>query len=374
VALIRILITVPSLAPEFGGPVIKARRLSEELRTLECQVTVIGVGGEGDTGSVNLRELWRFHATPVPAGFGPMRALVRQADVVHVIGLRDPVGTAASLWAARARVPYVVEPAGMFRKRLRSVRLKHVFDGVFAGRVLGRASAVIATSRLEKDELEQDGVPTAKLRLRPNGIDHDGTSPPPLRGALRERLGIPQGVPLVLSVGRITAKKGLLDLARALSSLPNVWGLIAGPDDGDGTLRRLLVERSSLGLEQRLLVLPHGLWGRAKVEAMVDADAFCLPSASENFGNAALEAGALGLPVVISRECGASEWLDPAASRVVPYGDVRSLIVALDEVINRSEIGAAARAAVPTLLKQLDWGTIAFRQRHIYEEVIGGSA
>jgi glycosyltransferase involved in cell wall biosynthesis len=367
VALSHVLITVPSLAVEFGGPVVKARRLAEELRRLDFEVSVIGVGSAPNC--VSLRALGRFHTTPVPAGFGPLRRLVREADVVHVLGFRDPIGTAAALLSWRARVPYLLEPAGMYRRRVRSVRLKAAFDRFLAGKVVGRAAAVIATSQLEARELEEDGVRPQAIRVRPNGIDAEGMFPPPPRGALRERLQIPPEVPVVLSLGRITAKKGLLDLARALQRLPGVWGVVAGPDDGDGTLGRLLAERARLGIVERLAVVDKGLWGRDKAQAFVDADVFCLPSATENFGNAALEASTLGLPVVISRESGASEWLDPSASRVVAHGDVATLAAALADVIGDPGVRAAAEAAAPGLRRQLDWKVIAAQQRAIYAEL-----
>jgi glycosyltransferase involved in cell wall biosynthesis len=369
VALSRVLITVPSLAAEFGGPVVKARRLAGGLRALGCQVSVIGVGSAPDC--VSLPQLGRFHTTPVPAGWGPLRKLVRQADIVHVLGFRDPVGTAAAVLAWRAGVPYLLEPAGMYRRRVRSVRLKAAFDRVLAGRVIGRATGIVATSRLEARELEEDGVRPEVIQVRPNGVDTDGLFPRPARGELRERLKIPPEVPVVLSLGRITAKKGLLDLAQALARLPAVWGLIAGPDDGDGTLGRLLAARAGLGLEGRLRVLDKGLWGRDKARALVDADVFCLASATENFGSAAVEASVLGLPVVISDESGATEWLDPAASRVVPFGDVATLAAALQEVIGDPAVRAAAEAAAPGLRQRLDWQLIAGQQLRMYEAAMG---
>lgn len=369
-ALSPVLITVPSLSRAFGGPVVKARGLAVALRKIGYSVTVVGVGSTPDCQGLPL--LVRFHGTPVPARLKPLIKSIRDAGLVHVLGYRDPVGTAAALIAHRARVPYVLEPSGMHRRRLRSLGLKAAFDLLVGERVLREAAAIFATSKLEATELEEDGIPPERIRLRPNGIEMDGLLPLPVRGALRRKLNFPPDAPVVLSLGRITAKKGLLDFARALITLTGVWGIVAGPDDGDGTLEHLLSERARSGLTERLAVLPDGLWGRDRGQAFADADAFCLPSASENFGNAALEAAAVGLPVVISSACGGAEWLHTEATRVVPHADPALLAKAIREVLVDPRIRAAAAKAAPVLRQTLNWDSVARQQVEIYREVMRG--
>ena len=72
---------------------------------------------------------------------------------------------------------------------------------------------------------------------------------------------------------------------------------------------------------------------------------------------------------MISSQSGAGEWLDPAASRVVPYGDVGRLAGALQEVIDDPGVRAAAQAAAPGLRERLDWQVIAAQQLRMYEAV-----
>jgi glycosyltransferase involved in cell wall biosynthesis len=183
-------------------------------------------------------------------------------------------------------------------------------------------------------------------------------------------LGVPAHAPLVLSLGRIAQKKGLLDLARALAALDRVWGLVAGPDAGDGTLDALLQLRDGLGLHSRLAVIPEGIWGDQKAQALADADVFCMPSASENFGNAAAEAAACGMPVVLSDRCGAAEWLDPRATVVVPYSDARALVRALEQALGEPAIAVAAREAAGALLQSLPWREVAAQQLAMYHLIV----
>jgi glycosyltransferase involved in cell wall biosynthesis len=236
--------------------------------------------------------------------------------------------------------------------------------------VVRGAAVLVATSELEATELQKDGISPNRIQLRPNGIEMDGLLPLPARGALRRKLNFPPDAPVVLSLGRITAKKGLLDFARALVTLSGVWGIVAGPDDGDGTLERLLSERARFGLTERLAILSEGLWGTDRAQSFADSDAFCLPSATENFGNAALEAAAVGMPVVISSACGGAEWLDSESTRVVPPGDVALLAKAIREVLQDRGARAAAAASAPGLRRALDWDVIARQQMEIYKDVM----
>ena len=133
-------------------------------------------------------------------------------------------------------MPYVLEPVGMHRARLRSVVMKRAHDSVLGRWIVSGASAVIATSRLEASELEEDGIESAKVRTRANGITVDELLPLPARGAFREAHGIPQDARLVVSLGRIARKKGLADLVAAIEGVSGMHAAIAGPDDRDGAL------------------------------------------------------------------------------------------------------------------------------------------
>ena len=367
----RVLLTVPSLAREFGGPAGKARELAEALRAGGAEVRLVGAGESDEYGVTALGEVARFHATPVPRAVQPLRHLVPGADVVHVLGFRDPVGTIAARDARRAGVPYVLEPTGMLRRRLRSRWLKRAFDGTVGRTVIEGAAVVIATSDLEAVELRDGGVPGERIRVRPNGVRFDGLLPLPERGAFRRTHGIPAGVPLVLAIARIGAVKGLRVLVRAILGIPGCHVAIAGPDECDGTLEDLQTFLRSHALGERALLLPQGVWGDGKREALADADVFCLPSEYESFGTAAAEAAGCGLPVVTTSGCGVADVLDASASRVVAPGEVQALAEAIRQVLGPGATREAARRSAPALRKRLDWRGLAADQLQIYRDVSG---
>lgn len=365
---LRIALTAPSLAPGFGGPAAKARALATSLRALGHSVELLAAEAPSEAGVTPLRSVAHFHGTPVPLDLYRVVSAVRAAQLVHIIGYRDPTGTVAALAARAAGVPYLLEPAGMHRRRLRSITLKRVFDETVGRPVVRHARLVVATSALESAELIADGVPPGRVVVRPNGVDLVALRPARSRGALRNAIGVPAGAPLILALGRITGKKGLRPLVAAMTDLPQAHLLVAGPDGGDGTLAAVMADRVRLALESRVHVR-DGLWGAERAQAFCDADLFCLYSQAENFGAAALEAAAAGVAVVVSDQCGAAEWLG-AGSVVVPIGRDDALRDTLRRLTTdgaeRRRVAEAGRLAAAALT----WDAVAARQARIYAEAL----
>lgn len=363
----RVVVTVASLAPEYGGPSAKALSLAAALAELGHAAYVFGGGGD-EVGGAGLGSIGRFHGTPIPRHLAPLLKAVRACDVVHVLGCRDPVGTAAAIAARTHRVPYLVEPAGMLQPRLRSFRVKRAYDFALGDRVVHGATIVVATSGPEARELAAAGVDSSKICLRYNGVDLVPLFPLPARGRFRARLGISPDAQLLLTVGRIAAIKGLEHVVEAIARVPDAHWVVAGPDEGDGTLEVLRQAIRRLDLDDRVVVLTDGVWGQAKAEALADADAFCMASANESFGSAAAEAACAGLPVVIAENCGVLECLEPAASRKFRYGDIDAIAAAVTWALHDPNGRRAAAEAARSIRNRLDWTAVVLQQVAIYED------
>ena len=279
--------------------------------------------------------------------FGITPALTRalgtlpRPDVVHVFGYRDWVSTVTARWCRVNGVPYVFEPLGMFRPKLRKVALKRALDGTLYRAVPRGAALAIGASERERQELEAV-VPPERVVVRPNGFPAP-YDPPPRPGPLRSRLGLDATAPLVLSVGRVARGKGLEHLVAAVASLEGVQLAIAGPDDGHGLLPELLALRDRLGAGGRVHLLgavesPLDLYG--------DADVFVLPSAHENFGMVAAEAAAAGTASVVSDRCGVAEVMRDRGALVVPYGEA-PLQEALARLLGDERAARPARTRRP---------------------------
>ncbi len=361
----RVVITVASLAPEYGGPSAKALNLASALLEFGHDVSVFG-GGQGQVGGTGLGSIGRFHGTPIPRHLAPALRAVRACDVLHVLGVRDPVGTTAALAARMCRVPYVVEPAGMLQPRLRSFLVKRAYDLVAGNRVIRGATIVVATSAPEGRELAAAGVDSSRICLRYNGVDLSSLFPLPVRGSLRGRLGIPAEAPLLLTVGRIAAIKGLEHIAEAIARVPDAYWVVAGPDEEDGTLALLRRTIRALDLNDRVTILTEGLWGGAKAEALADADAFCMASANESFGTAAAEAACAGLPLAIAEHCGVLDCLEPTALRTFRYGDIDGITAAVTWALHDPDGRRAGAEAARSIRDRLDWMAVVRQQVAIY--------
>ncbi len=216
-------------------------------------------------------------------------------------------------------------------------------------RLLGRVDVVISVTRDAEVNLRgyfpSLGRGRARLTVVEHGIDLEGLDAAPPEGApgLRSSLALPPEVRLVGFLGRFMEQKGFLPLLRALkileedSSLPP-WHLAAvGGGDYLGEYRR---EASRLGLADRISFLdPVTRSG----PVLAQLDVLAMPSLWEAAGLLAMEALALGVPVVGSDCPGLSEVLRGSPSSTPKAGDVGLLARALGEAI-RSPWRRAAEA------------------------------
>ena len=381
---LHVLFVAPAYWPatRFGGPIPVMRALalglSDAGHTVEVLTTsLLDVRGR-PTGRTRVAHdhgaAVRYLATPLHyrwMGITPTVPLhlrrIARPDIVHVFGFRDPLGTMVSAWCRRQGVPYVFEALGMFRPKLRKVALKRILDGTVLRPVWDGAAVAIACSGLERTEYVEGGIGPHRIAIRPNGFP----TPPAASataGALRTRLGLDQGQPLVVAAGRVAEGKGLDLLIRALPDVPALHLAIIGPDDGHGTTERLIRMAAGLSVSGRIHLVGE-LASQDLMSAFAGADVVALASAHENFGMVAAEAAALGRAVLVSDRCGVAELLGERAALVVPYtaGAVRDGLARLitDEAL-RTRLGEAAA----DVARQWSWARIVKLQEEIYRRAL----
>ncbi|WP_231749569.1 glycosyltransferase [Tautonia plasticadhaerens] len=253
----------------------------------------------------------RTDAFTLPEGLtlrGPEADLVsavKGAEVVHMHGLWQGHTRRGASAARRAGVPYLIAAHGMAEPwALRHKALKKkVYTALVEGPNLRGASCLHALSRPEVGHLRAI-APDATVCFVPNGVDlapFDRLSP---RSELEAEHPELQGKFLLLFLGRLHAKKGLDLLAGAMGVLsksrPDLHVLLAGHDDG--ALGPFLGRMREQGLADRVTRLGH-VSGESARRAWGAADAFALPSYSEGFSMAILEALASRLPTLITTAC-----------------------------------------------------------------------
>jgi glycosyltransferase involved in cell wall biosynthesis len=397
----RILNVTETYAPflEFGGPPVKVRALSEGLARRGHTVGVLTADWglekqmqtqEGKITGERSPFGWRSTENGVQAIYLPTwlryravswnpavkrycRARLGNFDVAHIFGLYDLLGPAVAAACRVRNLPYVLEPIGMFVPIVRSLRIKGLYHLVWGRRMFEGATAVIATSDQEAEELAAGGVPGAKITLRRNGVEAPESWPE--AGAFRKARGIPEGTRLVLFLGRLSAKKSPDLLLRAFAELLKRFEgmeaivVFAGPDE-DGVTAQLQQMASQLGIRARVQ-FTGPVFGADKWAAYRDADVFVLPSQNENFGNTAAEAVAAGTPVIVTEQCGIGPLLADEAGLVVRH-DADALSGALSRMLGQTELRARLAAGCAKVTSQLGWDEPVHEMETLYARLAPG--
>jgi glycogen(starch) synthase len=220
------------------------------------------------------------------------------------------------------------------------------------------ADRVIAVSALTKSIcVRHYGVNPGKVDVVYNGIDPGGPRPPP-GGRIEPRDRI------VLFLGRITHQKGpeyfLAAAKQVLERMRDVKFVIAGSGD---LAARMIALAAELGIAEHVLFTGF-LRGEDVERVFQIADCYVMPSVSEPFGLAALEAVQHGVPVIISRQSGVSEVLAHALK--VNFWDTRETADKILAVLKRPALGEALREHSAFELRSLTWDGAARQCLDVY--------
>ena len=386
----RILHVIGDLAPESGGPAKACVEMARALALRGHGVTIATTdyapsGGRARPRIAPERGLsLEVHAAGFPrawlASWPLKRALprlVREADLVHIHSLYLFHSWAAGTLCRRLGVPYIVRPHGTLdpyihrRHRWR----KRVMELWFQDRVLRDAAAIHYTS-LEERRLAEPYAQGAPGAVIPLGLDLADYAELPPAGSFRARYPEIGERQILLFLSRLNFKKGLDVLVeaarRSLAAGVDAHLVVAGPDGGMEAATRRWV--ASAGLESRT-TFTGMLIGRDKLAAFRDAALFLLPSSSENFGIAVVEAMACGTPVIVSDRVNIWREIveDGAGLAVPPHAEpfAAAAIRLLADAPARRAMGEAGRKAVA---RRYDWATIAAELERLYARLAPSGA
>jgi glycosyltransferase involved in cell wall biosynthesis len=289
-------------------------------------------------------------------------------DLVHIHSHRHLLEALVGTAARRRGVPYVFTGNGTVPPIERYVVAKFILDVMGARSILRRAAACIAVSNAEVPHYRAAGVAAERVRVIPNGIRLDEYASLPEPGTFRRALGIGDA-PLLVFLGKITPRKGVDVLVRAMAHLPRdvqlaIVGNFMMPEQPIVDLVK------SLGLAKRVH-FPGLLLGYEKNAAYVDADVVAYPSIDEIFGLVVVEALMCGSPVVVCDDSGCGEVVRAAdGGLVVPYGDPMALAQAIGALLRDPKLRRRyAEDGKRYVEKQFGWDQIAEQTRELYREV-----
>jgi len=335
-----------------GGSERKTVRLANSLRRRGHRVTVAYLNAPDtllrelapDVGAVHLERTRKFSLRALRL----LERTIRERQIDTVVSLNLYATLYASLVAKYARSLSDVRffaslNTTTFSSRQGASRMR-LYRPLLRGMDLLIFGAEYQRELWMRQYLDGKAPPT---RVLYNGVDtahfkRDEVSPwrPPHWPAGRVVLGM---------VGRLDIEKSQHLLIRAIAQLHarglDVGAVIVGAGPQDSALRQLCAE---LGVEDRVHF--HGSVADVR-PCLAGFDVFVLTSTSiETFSNAALEALAMGCPVVSSRIGGMAEMLADGGGIIYEAGNLEQLVTALDELVRspqrRQALAAQSRESV----------------------------
>jgi glycosyltransferase involved in cell wall biosynthesis len=346
---------------QIGGAEVHVLSLAARLRRRGHEVTVVCPRGRALERELRARglPLWAPRTTGKfdPATLLRLAGRLRRwrADVLHT-----HLSTASLLGSLAARlvgVPAIATVHGL--------NTRTCFR--FAGRL-------IAVSQAVKQHLVAQGVPADRIRVIYNGIDLPLGPKAARRDLAAGMMRLSQAV-VVGTVGRLGPEKGHRYLLEAVAELarrrelPPIQVLIVGEGRELVALRALAAR---LGIAERVTFagFQRDVW-----PYLAAMDVFVLPSLKEGLSLSALEAMALGKPVVASRVGGTPEVVEDGVTGMLgPPRDGSALAEALASLLGRrqamAEMGKAGRQRVA---ERFDAERMANQIEHLYREAAEGA-
>ncbi len=275
-----------------------------------------------DIGSKNILTYWRR----VKA----LCALIKSHDI-DIIHARSRAPAWPGLAAARKmNIPFIATYHGIYNAKS---ALKRRYNAVMT-----RGELTIANSNMTKDHIiREHGLDPARIIVIPRGVDmakfDSAHIKPSDIASTRQAWGLMPGDYAVLLPGRLTAWKGQPIAVLALAALPQnikliIMGDAQGRDDYVASLKSLA---QTSGTAARVTFAAHS----ADMPLMLAASDIVLSTSvePEAFGRIAVEAQAMGKPIIATAHGGSLETVLPQQTGLwVPPGDSRALSEAIINV------------------------------------------
>jgi len=249
------------------------------------------------------------------------------------------------------RIPCIVRgDSNTMRKRTSPIRCLHRL-------LLAQFDAFLSVGKANRKFYLQNGISRHRIFSTPHCVDNERfvsqfKKAINHRGQIRSEFGIPPKCLCFIYVGKLIAKKRVMDLLQALKSvwkkLPDVYLLIVGTGN-------MMPETAQFVSTNNLPVTFAGFLNqKVIIRAYVACDCLVLPSDfGETWGLVVNEAMVCGLPAIVSDRvgCGPDLIEDGVTGSVYTFGDIKALaakMLSMTSIRKCREMGARARNRIIT--------------------------
>ena len=288
-------------------------------------------------------------------------ALQETFDIIHAHDwLSFPAGIEAKRISGKALIAHVhateFDRAG-----------EHINQRVYEIEKEGmtKADSVIAVSAFTKNVITKHyAIDPSKITVVHNGVEKEDL--PSFTDSLEKVKQ--RGAKIVLFVGRITLQKGpdyfLRAAHKALSYNPNILFVIVGSGDME---TQIIQEAAYLGISDKIFFT--GFLRERELSAIYEAaDLFVMPSVSEPFGIASLEALTHGTPILISKQSGVSEVVAHALK--VDFWDVDEMANKILAVLKHQSLSQCLKSEGGKEVEKISWKDAAKKCIDLYQKVL----
>jgi glycosyltransferase involved in cell wall biosynthesis len=294
-------------------------------------------------------------------------------EIVHFHGLWQWNFPRISAYCRRSRIPYVVSLHGMLEPWAWRHKWwkKWAYFHLIERRHLAKADRLLTTSAAEARNLEKF-FPQSNRAVLPLGL---AELRQPDYAAARQTLGWNESEIVMLFLSRIHPKKGLPLLLRALVSFgPNPCSrpvrLVIVGGGGESYLRKLKAFARKEHRRLPRIDWVGEIWAEGKWAYLQGADLMCLPSYSENFGFAVLEALQVGTRVLTTDQTPWRAVPSWGAGWIVPP-KVDAVGAALAEYLARPEWSVEQRSHLAGETRdRFSWDKVGPAYLRFYEDVV----
>ncbi|MFW6130436.1 MAG: glycosyltransferase, partial [Atribacterota bacterium] len=234
-----------------------------------------------------------------------LKKSIKNYDLIHINAFWSYPGKVGAKLARKHNIPYIISPRGTFddyslsKKKIK----KQLYRRLFENKIIKNASAVHYTTELEKESSPECVKLNKKDFIVPNPVPVEEFKVDFDKKAAREYLDIPEESKVISYIGRLHKRKALDVLIESFKIISNKIDschlIIAGPDDG---YKKKLMKLACKNGNKENIHFKGYVGKKDKNYILKASDLFWLASyPGENFGHSAVEALAMGVPLVISK-------------------------------------------------------------------------
>lgn len=346
----------------------KAEREAVKSKMTVATTTVSGTvkGSESGAAAVNPEQTNAHYAGNLfneVARYANLAGEIARGENFEIVHAHDwmtfPAGLAV---AGLSGKPLVVHVHSTEFDRAGSNIDQRIYD--IERRGMHAAMKVIAVSALTKAMIVKHyGIDPGKVEVVYNAIETNGNGL-----GFDDRYNIHKDEKIVLFLGRITMQKGpeyfLAAAKKVLEVMDNVKFVMAGSGD---MIRRTIEMAAAMGIGHKVLFT--GFLRGADVDRIFQmADLYVMPSVSEPFGIAPLEAMSHDVPVIISKQSGVSEVIQNALK--VDFWDVDEMANKIVAVLRHPPLGQTLRQHGSFEIRRMSWTDAARSCVDVYQKVL----